>query len=227
MGEPAVPQSRCPLERTPALPAYPDRRVGPLYRLRLKDHAGDVTVCAMKLGIVRSPQLPEDPNILVRHSPALLEWGHVQYLELLPHPPDAATHGEPAAGEHVNRRQHLGSVNRASVRHHEHAGHEADTARGGGHEAQQRRLVQEGGSAAEFAVVAVRVPRPDLPRHYQMVPGAQKAEPQLLTPARQGRERAARSQRPANRNRKPKVHSVTPAPIRAPDPCVLAPLRGC
>ena len=64
---------------------------------------------------------------------------------------------------------------------------------------------------------AVRVPRAYLPGRYQVVPRAQEAKPQLLAPAGQRSERAARSQHPANRNRKPKVHCVT-TPARCPNP---------
>ena len=109
--------------------------------LGIEQHVGEAHVLAAIGGRVFGPQLAEGLEALVGDLAALLERG-AQQLELLLHPARAGADDQPAVGEHVDGRQHLGRQHRRPMRHHHHRRQQPQPLGAAGEEGDGRELVE-------------------------------------------------------------------------------------
>ena len=168
---PGVADPRGAAQGRAALAADPNRWVGLLHRLRLEQDVGEFDVAAREARIVLGPQLTERIEIFVGDRAALGKRRYAERLELFLHPTRADAEGQPAIGQHVDRRQHLGLQYCRSVWHDGDRGDEAQPRGFAGDKRHRYQLLVPVAArpARELAGVAVGVLGFDVPRDDDVV----------------------------------------------------------
>ena len=129
-----------------------------------------------------APQLLEGLQVFVAHRAPPFERRRSKRLELFPHPSHPASGDQAAAGQHVDRRKHLGRVHRVAVRQDEDRRKQVYLRRRRRQERDDRELFETFAwiRAREFTGKAVRVTGSDVFRDDDVVAHADEVEPHLL-----------------------------------------------
>ena len=183
-GHPAVAQRRRPPDCRVSVAANPNGRVRFLHRLGQEPNAADFVVLAVKLWLLGRPKLFENLDVLVGNLAALGVGIEPHRLELFLHPAHAGTEDEPAAAQHVQRRQDLGSEHRVAVREDKHVGAQFDPSRAAGQEIQRGQRFEVGIVSLErsHAIGGVRVEGVDLVGNHDMVAHPHVVKGQVFGP---------------------------------------------
>ena len=139
--------------------ADPHRDAVRLHRLGERVHGAHADVTAAEGDGVGRPCLPHAREVLVGHRPALLERRRTERLEFLAQPAHPGAEDDAAAGEPVERGQHLGGHQWVAIGHHQDTGAEPRAAGRPRQRAEQRQRLQIilGGAARQLPRRRVRI----------------------------------------------------------------------
>ena len=149
--------------------ADPDRNRGFCTGLGRKIKLEKLTNLPLNARLIAGPEFAERADIFVGDPAALGVIRRLEIFEFFFHPTDADADDHPAAGKHIQTRQHLGGHDGIAVGQDHHAGDEANPLGRAGEKTHGHQSFQMVTRAGIFAVDRVRIRHRDIGRHDHVV----------------------------------------------------------